>query len=65
MILWCTCIYLKGNLHVTVCQSDFAKKTYSKHKNRPNLPFGRIPLRRKDSLININCELDAAKDFRE
>ena len=39
---------LKGSLHVTVFQSDFAKKTFSKLKNRPNLPFGRIPLRRKD-----------------
>ena len=39
---------LKGSLHITVCRSDFAKKTYPKHKNWPNVPLGRITFRRKD-----------------
>ena len=34
--------------HITVCRSDFAKKTYPKHKNWPNVPLGRITFRRKD-----------------
>ena len=30
---------LKGNLHVTVWRSDFARKTYGKHENQPDLAF--------------------------
>ena len=41
-----------------------AKEAYSKQKIGLIYFSGRIPFRRNDCLINKNCELDAAKEFR-
>ena len=41
---------LKGNLHLTVCRSYFAKQTYFKTKKWPN-HLARMPLRLNDCPI--------------
>ena len=38
---------LKGSLQGSACLSDFAKETYSKHQNRPNLLYRQNPFEKK------------------
>ena len=38
---------LKGSLHGSVGLSDFAKETYSKHENWPNLPYTQKPFEKE------------------
>ena len=38
---------LKGSLQGSVCLSDFAKETYSKHQNRPNLLYRQNPFEKE------------------
>ena len=53
---WVSDIVIKCSLHLTVCRSNIAKKTYSRLNTKIGLIYhlGRIPLRQKDWLININ-----------
>ena len=53
---WVSDIMIKCSLHVTVCRSNIAKKTYSRLNTKIGLicHLGRILLRRKDWPININ-----------
>ena len=37
---------LKG-LQESVCRCNFAKETYSKHQNRPNLPYRQNPFEKE------------------
>ena len=38
---------LKGSLQGSACLSDFAKETYSKHQNRPNLLYRQNPFEKE------------------
>ena len=56
---------LKGSLQGSVCLSDLQRKHILNTKIDLICHIRRIPLRRKDWPININCKLNVAKEFRE
>ena len=53
--------FTRNGLSLRFCK---AKEAYCKQKIGLIYYSGRIPFRRKDGLIDKNCELDAAKEFR-
>ena len=56
---------LKGSLQGSACLSDLQRKHILNTKIGLISHIRRIPLRRKDWPVNINCKLNAAKEFRE